>query len=360
MSHHLAAGVLVSLLSTVLYNVGFVLEKRGLEDLPAVHARRLVHLVTTVASSPTWVLGFCSMLGGLALQVVALSVAPISVVQPILVSGVVVLLGLSHLTLGERLGRREWVAVSLVATALLCISLSLDLTSDQVGVTGHLGVLALAAVPTLVAVAGAFALADHVAGQRLHRNARAAAYGLSTGLLYGVSGLAVKAVSAIVARHGVWLAIPHVLASGYLYAFVATSGVGLLLFQTALQRCAASVVVPVSNVVSSTYVVAVGTVIFGEHLPASGWKLALRAAGFAGVLVGVALLARARPVAVEPARHQPLQLEATNPDLVAGPAGPALGGEAGGQLAPRAPVPEATGSGVWRRSTLPSPPDRPS
>jgi drug/metabolite transporter (DMT)-like permease len=324
-SHHLAAGVLVSVLSTVLYNVGFVLEKHGLEELPAVHARRIVHLVATVASSPTWVLGFCSMLGGLALQVVALSMAPISVVQPILVSGMVLLLGLSHVTLGERLGRREWVAIGLVATALLCISLSLDLASDRVGTTGHLSTLALAALPTVLVTAGAFTLADHFGGHWLHPNARAATYGVSTGLLYGVSGLAVKAVAAIVARHGVWLAIPHVLASGYLYAFVCMSGLGLLLFQTALQRCSASVVVPVSNVVSSTYVVALGTVIFGEHLPASGWKLALRAAGFAAVLLGVLLLARARPTAPRHQSGEPRRLGATGGEQAGEPTTAQLG-----------------------------------
>lgn len=118
--------------------------------------------------------------------------------------------------------------------------------------------------------------------------------------MYGVASLATKAVSAIVEKRGVWESIPHVLASPYLYALVATSVFGLLLFQTALQRCPASVVVPVSNVVSSVYVVAVGTVIFGEHLPAADWKLALRIVGFVAVFVSVLLLANAKSQVKEP------------------------------------------------------------
>lgn len=301
MTHaHLGFGVLMSVLSAVLYNVGFVIEKHGLSDMEPVHARRIGHLARTLLSSPIWLIGFCSMLAGLGLQVVALSLAPISVVQPIFVSGIVVLLVLSHVTLNERLGAREWVAIGMVGLALLCISLSLDLSSDQAGFNGQFGSLALAALPSIVVAVGFFVLGDRLSSGAGHANTRAGVYGLATGLLYGVSGLAIKAVAAIVEKHGLWLSIPHVLASGYLYAFVAASGFGLVLFQTALQRCSASVVVPVSNVVSSTYVVAVGTVIFGEHLPGAGWKLALRVIGFVGVFVSVLLLARARSAASEP------------------------------------------------------------
>ncbi len=302
MTHtHLAAGVLVSAISAVLYNVGFVLEKHALGDMESVHARRLWHLVGSVVSSPVWVIGFCSMLVGLGLQVLALSLVPISVVQPIFVSGIVVLLVLSHVTLKEHLGRREWAAIALVALALLSISLSLDSASDQAGTQGAFGSLVAAAVPTIAVAFWLFLLADRLRDGGVRRAAvRAPLFGLASGLMYGVASLATKAVSAIVEKRGVWESIPHVLASPYLYALVATSVFGLLLFQTALQRCPASVVVPVSNVVSSVYVVAVGTVIFGEHLPAADWKLALRIVGFVAVFVSVLLLANAKSQVKEP------------------------------------------------------------
>jgi drug/metabolite transporter (DMT)-like permease len=314
---HLGFGVLMSVLSALLYNVGFVVEKHGLQDMEPVHARRVVHLLSTLLSSPVWIIGFCSMLAGLGLQVVALSLAPISVVQPIFVSGIVVLLILSHVTLNERLGGREWLAIAMVGLALLCISLSLDLSSDQAGLSGRFSSLTLAAVPSIAVAVGFFLLGDRLSSGVRRANTRAGVYGLATGLVYGVSGLAIKAVAAIVEKHGLWLSIPHVLASGYLYAFICASGFGLLLFQTALQRCSASVVVPVSNVVSSTYVVAIGTAIFGEHLPGAGWKLALRVVGFVGVFLSVLLLARARSDKAEPEMplvEEPVRLPAPSHD----------------------------------------------
>ena len=311
---HLIAGVLISILSAVLYNVGFVLEKHALGQLPPVHARRIVHLLASVASSPLWLTGFASMLGGLALQVLALSLVSISVVQPIFVSGIVVLLVLSHALLKERLGRREWGAVCVVGLSLLAISLSLDSSSDHAGVNGAFGSLVLAAIPTVLVAGWLFVSTERIEGRPgapLH--IRAPLFGISTGLMYGVAALATKAVAAQVERHGLIASIPHVLASAYLYALVLTSAIGLLLFQTALQRCPASVVVPVSNVVSSTYVVAVGTLIFGEHLPGSEWKLALRVVGFVGVLVSVLVLAnpRATGEAEMPLVDEPISLPAT-------------------------------------------------
>jgi drug/metabolite transporter (DMT)-like permease len=222
------------------------------------------------------------------------------VVQPIFVSGIVILLVLSHVSLKERLGRREWGAIGVVGVSLLAISLSLDSSSDRAGSNGAFGSLVLAAIPTVLVAAWLFVSAERVDGHSVSRvHLRAPMFGVSSGLMYGVAALATKAVAAQVERFGLVASIPHVLGSAYLYALVITSATGLLLFQTALQRCPASVVVPVSNVVSSAYVVAVGSIIFGEHLPTSSWKLVLRIVGFFGVLVSVLLLANGRSDQVE-------------------------------------------------------------
>ena len=297
---HYAVGIGVTVASALLYNVGFVLEKHGLTTLPDVHARRLGHLVRSVASSPAWVAGFVSMLAGLALQILALSVVPISVVQPIFVSGIVLLLVLSHVALGEHLARRDWAGVGVVAVALLLISLSLDSHADRAGTRGTVGGIVGVGLPTAAVAVWLFMAADRLGqappgSNRFHL--RAPIYGMASGLVYGVASLATKAVSSQLEKGGIFHAVPHVLASPYVYLLGLSSAGGLVLFQTALQRCHASLVVPVSNVISSAYVVAVGTVLFGEHLPDTRWRMSLRVVGFAGVLAGMALLAGGRNVA---------------------------------------------------------------
>ncbi len=280
------AGVVLAVLSAVFYNLGFLVEKTALDRLPEIDARRLGHMVRTLLRCRLWVTGFACLLVGLCLQVLALSRVSIAVVQPILASGIVVLILVSRAFLAERLGRSEWAGLVAMLGSLVLIGVSADRISDTAGTSGTLSVVLLAATPTVAVAFIAFGVAS-----RLPRSA-AALFGLCSGLLYGAGSLAIKEASTYIERHGLVGAVPRLLTSADPYLFVLLSGLGLLAFQTGLQRCRVSIMVPVSNVISSGYLVGVGAVIFGEHLPAEPWRLALRVVAFAGVVVGMALLAR--------------------------------------------------------------------
>jgi len=67
--------------------------------------------------------------------------------------------------------------------------------------------------------------------------------------------------------HGLIAGVPHVLESPYPYVFLVTSIVGLLIFQSGLQRSRVAVIGPFSSIVASVYVVVVGMLIFHETLP---------------------------------------------------------------------------------------------
>src|SRR5215472_13578246 len=116
--------VVVALLATTAYHLGLILEKRALANLPAIDARRALRLLRILLTAPAWLAGFGLMLCGFGLQVVALTLAPVSVVQPILGSGVVILLVLSRIVLRERLGRLELGCVLCVAASIAAIALS--------------------------------------------------------------------------------------------------------------------------------------------------------------------------------------------------------------------------------------------
>jgi multidrug transporter EmrE-like cation transporter len=119
---------------------------------------------------------------------------------------------------------------------------------------------------------------------------------VAAGLLYGVAGLGLKAAATFVQRWGLIGSIPHLVTSPDLYLLAVAMATGLVLFQTGLQRCSASVVSPVNIVTSTSYVIAVGTLLFNEHLPTSAGPLGLRIAGFAGVVFGLVTLAVAGEV----------------------------------------------------------------
>src|SRR3984893_9891657 len=106
------AGIALALLAAVSYNVGLIQEKRALGRMPPLDLRRLVHVIVGLLTDPAWLAGFALMLLGLACQIVVLTFEPVSVVQPVLASGVVLVLVLSRLVLRERLGAVEFWCVT--------------------------------------------------------------------------------------------------------------------------------------------------------------------------------------------------------------------------------------------------------
>ena len=202
-------------------------------------------------TAPAWLAGFGLMLCGFGLQVVALTLAPVSVVQPVLGSGVVILLVLSRIVLRETLKRLELACVLAMATAIVVIALS---ATGQAGHVGHQAsgvLLAAVALPAgaIAAGLGASALRPGPIGR--HRMPSiGVSYAVASGLFYGVATLAIKAMAGSLGQHGGLDAslLLAVAASPYPYVTVASSALGMLIFQTGLQRCRVSIVGPVSNI----------------------------------------------------------------------------------------------------------------
>jgi drug/metabolite transporter (DMT)-like permease len=295
-------GLGLALLSTTAYNYGLIVEKQALGQLPAIRAGRIVSFVASLATSPRWLAGFTLMLFGLAFQVLALIFAPVTLVQPVIASGVAVVLVLSRLVLRERLGPVQYACVAIMALSVVLLALSAAGAPAQVGhqVSG-VRLAVIATVSCLLALAAAVS-ALRASGRGDGRAASGVSFGVATGLLYGVAALAIKGVSGtLLHRHGIGGTVGALLSSPYPYVMAACSAAGLLLFQTALQRCRISIVAPVSNVLGSVYFIVAGTWLFHEQLPADPVRLALRLVGIL-VACGVVVLLSRQPDTAQPAR----------------------------------------------------------
>src|SRR5260370_6707100 len=101
-----------------------MVEKRALDRLPALEAHHLRRLARTLFSAPAWLAGFLLICGGLVLQLLVLSLEPLTVAQPSQASGVVVTILFSRLLLHERLGRAELACIGVIAVAAALLSLS--------------------------------------------------------------------------------------------------------------------------------------------------------------------------------------------------------------------------------------------
>lgn len=288
------SGILLALLATTAYNVGLILEKRALGQMPALDIRRVPRVIVSLLTSRAWLAGFALMLAGLAFQTIVLTFEPVSVVQPVLASGVVLVLVLSRLVLRERLRGGETWCVAAIAVAVVLLALSATGTEESHYASP--GWMTAVMVPSIVA--GLLVAAGSLRARGRGHGAPVTGVwsGVGTGLLYGVAALAIKALSGILVRHQTAAGLViGLVSSPYLYVLAGCLAVAMLLFQAALQAGRASIVVPVSGVTGSTYFIIAGTWLFHEHLPASPGKLVLRLAGIALAALVVIALSRQAP-----------------------------------------------------------------
>ncbi|MEU6485441.1 hypothetical protein [Streptomyces sp. NPDC046887] len=280
-------GVAAALLANALYSVGFVLQKRALGRLPELSAARPLRTVLTLAASPAWLAGSLALAAGFAAQLAVYRTLPIAAAQGIFVSGLVLLLLLSSAVLGERTSGRERHALPAVLAALVMVVASLR-DGDGVGRSAPWPTVLLVCLPALAAGIWLYGRVDQRA-RRPHRMPTSGiGYGVAVGLLYGVSSLAVKGASSLPYGDGPVDAALALAASPYPYLLLCTAAAGLVMSQAALQRCRASLIVPVCTTVSCVFAAVLGTFAFGESLPAEPLPLALRLAGTA-LALGVLL-----------------------------------------------------------------------
>ncbi|MFI8091748.1 hypothetical protein ACIF9R_26065 [Streptomyces sp. NPDC086080] len=304
-------GVAAALLANVLYSGGFVLEKRALASLPEVSIRRPARLLRLVLGSPLWIGGSLALAAGFAAQLAVYRTLPIAAAQGIFVSGLVLLVLLSARLLGEETSGRERYALGAILLALLMVVLSLregGAGADTVGHHAPSSLILLVCVPALAAGVWLYGSAERNARHRHRRPTTGVEYGVAVGLLYGVSSLAIKGVSGHLTADGAGGALVGLLRSPYPYLLLFTGVFGLVMSQAALQRCRASLIVPVCTTVTCLFTAVLGTLSFGEQLPDEPLRLALRVMGT--VLAVAVLLAMPKH---DTAPQPPVQVKELTP-----------------------------------------------
>ena len=175
----LTAALLLALVSAAAINIGFLLQHRALAGQPDGGSRALIAMF----SNRTWLAGQAVGWAGFAGQLVAVALAPLSVVQAFAAGGLALSLPIAARIFGQRVSRQQLVAILVMAVALASLPIGLSSHSSLHGGTlllMSLGVLAIAAVigvtggPTAQAIAAgcSYAVADAAVKADLDRLAR--------------------------------------------------------------------------------------------------------------------------------------------------------------------------------------------
>jgi drug/metabolite transporter (DMT)-like permease len=275
----LALGIAAAVGASVLYNTSIALQALEAREVPGVHSLR-VSLIGRLVRNRRWLGATALGLAGWPLEIVALLLAPLTVVQPCLASGLILLLWLGATRLGEAPGRREFVAVAAIVAGVGGVAWAApERTTD------HAGTLAIAVALAIVAIP--------IALPYLLRR-RASVVGtlmvISAGCGYAWTAIASKLLTDELAAGAILVAV------AWLATAAASEGLALLSEMSALQRRAATHVAPMMFAVQILVPVLLAPLIFGESwgdTPLGGVALV----AFMGLAVaGTILLAGSKAV----------------------------------------------------------------
>lgn len=267
-----AAGLCLALASAGCLNWGFLRQHETVSSLPPLSARRPVTSLRLLFSNLPWLAGFAVGLAGWALYVLALRMAPLSLVQAVSAGGIGLLALLVVRTTDTRLARREWAGVIAAVVGLVLLGLSLAGGGDT---AGRHGSAVAVGIWLAVSLAGAGLLAGPVAPWLVG----GAGFGLAAGVLYAAGDVATKA------------AVGGGAAVLFTAAVLGCHGLAFVALQLGFQRGGALATAGVSTLAMNALPIAAGTLVFGEGVPAGGLG-ALRVLAFAAVVSGAAALAR--------------------------------------------------------------------
>jgi hypothetical protein len=275
----LALGILAAVAASVLYNTSIALQALEAREVSGEHSLR-VSLIGKLVKNRRWLGATALGLLGWPLEIGALMLAPLTVVQPCLASGLIVLLWLGVRKLGEAPGKREFIAVAAILAGVAGVAWAAPDRS-----TDHAGTAAIALALGLVALP--------IAAPYLLRG-RASAAGMlavvSAGFGYAWTAIASKLLTDELAAGTLLIAV------AWLATAAASEGLALLSEMSALQRRPATHVAPVMFAVQVLVPVILAPLIFMEKwstTPLGGVALV----GFMLVaLAGVILLAGSKAV----------------------------------------------------------------
>jgi hypothetical protein len=285
----LALGIVAAIGASLLYNTSIALQALEARRVPGEHALR-PSLLGRLVRNRRWLGATALGLVGWPLEIAALLLAPLTVVQPCLVSGLILLLWLGATKLGEAPGRREGVAVAAIIAGVAGVAWAApERTTDHADSAAIFLALGLVAVP--------------IALPYLLRG-RGAAIGflavLSAGCGYAWTAIASKLLTDELATGAL------LVAAAWLATAIASEGLALLSEMSALQARPATHVAPVMFAVQVLVPVLLAPLIFGESWDTTPVGGAALVAFMALAVSGTVLLAGSKAVgAVIESAHEP-------------------------------------------------------
>jgi hypothetical protein len=277
-------GILLALACALATNVGFLFKHRGACAAPPVDMKHPLRTARLLYSSRLFALGMLIAVGAWIFHVAAMAFAPLSLVQAVLAGGVVLLAVMAERTFGVRIGRRQWVGLGMTALGLMLLGVTMPASHGAHSRFSVPGMIAFEA--GLITAGTLLIMGPRIGAPREHHGFM---LGAAAGILFGVSDVAIKALSGLVGSAGViGLLTPWTLIT------VAASIAAFYASAKAFQDGEAVPVIAVTSTAANVAGIVGGIIVFGD--PISGNPVSLIVQCLAFVLVIVAAWLMPAPV----------------------------------------------------------------
>jgi drug/metabolite transporter (DMT)-like permease len=270
-------GILLALLCAFATNVGFLLKHRGACAAPDVSIKHPVSSAVGLFRSKWFAVGMLVALVAWIFHVGALALAPLSVVQAVIAGGLVFLTVLAERFFGCSVGTRQWAGVGLTALGLVLLAITLPTGGDH----ASFSLAGMIAFESVLLCLGTFLVLSKKLGSHQHHGVM---LGTAAGILFGVSDVAIKALTTSVGDAGV-----AGMLSPWLVNCVAASVIAFYASARGLQKGEAVPVITLTSAAANVSAISGGILVFGDPMPGDTIGIVLQSFAFVLVIVAAAL-----------------------------------------------------------------------
>ena len=272
----------IGVVAAVLLGTAFVLQQGAAQQLPKseyLHLRLLADLLR----KPRWLAGILTMVAGQLLSAWLIGHVDLALAEPLLATNLIFALLLAGPLSRQPLHRLEVAGALILTAGVAALSLSRSLGSAQVSVGSA------AYWPYAGAAVAIIAYLFAELGRRRTGGLRATFTGLSAGTVFGLQdALTRRTVQILTEGHFTGL-----LTTWSTYCLIAVGLAGLWLMESAFNAAALHASLPAITAGEPVCGILLGIIVFGDPMHLSAGMIALQAGGFAALVLGVILVARA-------------------------------------------------------------------
>jgi drug/metabolite transporter (DMT)-like permease len=270
-------GILLAAGASACFNLATVVQAGETRKVKTQGAANL-GLLRQLVRRKRWLAGVGVQALAIPLQLAALTIAPLAVVQPADATGLIVLLIAGQKMLGEKVGWHEVVSVAAIFLGVVGVALSGPEHSPEN--SGAISLVLVLAPLALIALVPYF----------LRRRLASVVMVLAAGTAFALTAFLMKIVADSLVANA-WIALLLWGAVAGLFAIL-----GLNSEQVALQIRTVARVAPIIFVIELALPIALGSIVGGESLPSDPAMAALLIGSLLVTVAGAFALMRSGPV----------------------------------------------------------------